>query len=147
MNCFRNLILQRTLSLVILCTALLTQTQILYACESMNDGPELVCCCGDHAAAGCPMADACAMQENAQQNQCCEVSYDSLTDAATMHSASTVDSLTLLLDGPQPPPVIEFQQLLPAYLQVAPRFSFSPDELLIISSDEHTYFLTRRLRL
>ena len=147
MDSFRNLILQRTLSLIILLTALLSQTQMLYACELMEGEPKRVCCCGEHAPAACPMEDACTMQEKADQNRCCEVSYEPLADEVMMNSPSTVDCLTLLLDGPQPPPDIEFQQLLAPSLQMISRLTLSSDEPLILSSGKQKYLLTRRLRL
>ena len=59
-----------------------------------------------------------AQHENTDEGRCCDVSQDSLTDDVVMtHSSSTVDFLTLLLDGPQPPPVIDYQELLSASLQ------------------------------
>lgn len=148
MALFRNLTFQRILSLTFLCTALLSQTQILYACEQMDGKPKLVCCCGESMSDGCPMSKSCAMHENSDEGRCCDVSQDSLTDDAVMvHSSSTVDFLTLLLDGPQPPPVIDYQELLPASPQANLRLAIPPHEPLLLSGGKQTYLLTRRLRL
>ena len=147
MDSFRNLNIQRTLGMVILFAALFSHIQLLYACDAMDGEPKHVCCCGEHVSAGCPMADSCAMHENATENQCCEVSYDAVTDEATINSTSTVDCLTLLLDGPQPPPVIEFQQFSPAPLQRLSQLTLAANQPLILSRGKHTYLLTRRLRL
>ncbi len=148
MALFRNLTFQRILSLIFLCTALLSQTQILYACELMDGKPKLVCCCGESMSDGCPMSKSCAMQENTDKGRCCEVSQDSLTDDVVMtHSSSTVDFLTLLLDGPQPPPIIDYQELLPTSPQANLRLAIPPHEPLLLSSGKQTYLLTRRLRL
>ncbi len=103
MNVFRHLYLQRTLSMLIFFVVLLSQIQTLYACDSMQGKPKQVCCCGDQDSAICPMADTCDMHEQTAKTSCCEVSYDVVTDAAMIHSVTTVDMLTLLLDGPQPP--------------------------------------------
>jgi len=147
MNVFRNLNLQRTLSIVVLFTALFSQIRLLYACDSMEGKPKQVCCCGEHDSAICPMADSCAMHENAQETSCCEVSYDTLNDIGMMNSASTADCLTLLLNGPQPPPVIDVQQFLPSPLPILSRLSPAANEPLIFSRGKQTYLLTRRLRL
>ena len=172
MAIFRNLTFQRILSLTFLCSALLSQTQILYACELMDGKPKLVCCCGESMPDACPMSKSCAMQdksvwsgfahevpeggwagiaqhENTEKGHCCDVSQDSLTDVASAHSSSTVDFLTLLLDGPQPPPpsVIDYQELLSASLQTTGRLAIPPHEPLLLSGGKQTYLLTRRLRL
>lgn len=149
MTLFRNLTFQRILSLFFLCTALFSQTQILYACELMDGKPTLVCCCGESMSDGCPMSESCAMQADADKGRCCDVSQDSLTDDAVMaHSSLTVDFLTLLLDGPQPPPIIDYQELLPTTSQQANlRLAIPPHEPLLLSSGKQTYLLTGRLRL
>ena len=147
MNIFRNLNLQRTLSMIVVFTALFSQIHTLYACDSMADTPKHVCCCGEHNSIACPMADSCAMHENTAETSCCELSYDILNDAGMMNSASTVDCLTLLLDGPQPPPVVDLQQFLPTPLPILSRLSLAADEPLIFSRGKPTFLLTRRLRL
>ncbi|WP_340122521.1 hypothetical protein [Methylobacter svalbardensis] len=147
MALFRNITFQRILSLTFLCTALLSQTQILYACELMDGKPKLVCCCGESMSDGYPMSESCAMQKNTDEGRCCDVSQDSLTDVVMTHSSSTADFLTLLLDGPQPPPVIDYQELLPASPQANLRLAIPPHEPLLLSSGKQTYLLTGRLRL
>jgi hypothetical protein len=147
MAIFRNLTFQRILSLIFLCTALLSQTQLLFACELMDGKPKLVCCCGESMSDACPMSDACAMQENMDQDHCCDVSQDSLTDVVMTYNPSTVDFLTLLLNGSQPPPLIDYQELWSASLQAHHRLAIPPHEPLLLSSGTHTYLLTRRLRL
>ncbi len=147
MNVFRNLNLQRTLSMVVLFAALLSQIQTLYACDSMEGKPKQVCCCGEHDSAICPMVDTCAMHKQIAETPCCEISYDTLNDAGMMNSVSTVDSLTLLLNSPQPPPVIDLQPFSLAPLQKLSRLPLATDEPLIFSRGKQTYRLTRRLRL
>ena len=147
MNAFRNFNLQRTLSMLVLFAALFSQIQIVYACDSMEDKPKRVCCCDKQDSAICPMADTCAMHVQMQETSCCEVSYDTLYDAGMINSASTVDCLTLLLDGPQPPPDIDDQQFFSAPLWITSRPSQTVNESLISSRGKQTYLLTRRLRL
>ena len=147
MNIFRNLTLQRTLSMIVLFTALFSQIHTLYACDSVADTPKHVCCCGDHDSIACPMADTCGMHEQTAKTACCEVSYDTLNDTGMINSASSVDYLTLLLDGPQPPPIVDVQQFSPVPLQTLSRLSLAADEPLIFSRGIQTYLLTRRLRL
>lgn len=147
MENFRNLTLRRKLILVFLCTTLLSQTQILFACEMMDGKPRLVCCCGEQHSDACPMTDACGLFENAEANRCCEVSHDTLTDEALMHGASTADLLAQLLDGPQPPPIIEFLPLVPNALALSSQPVPWPDEPSIVLTGKHTYLHTLRLRL
>jgi len=147
MNIFRNLNLQRTFSMIVLFAALFSQIQTLYACDSMEGMPKQVCCCGGHDSAICPMADSCGMHKQTAETSCCELSYDILIDAAMMNSTSTVDTLTLLLDGPQPPPVVEFQQFSPTPLPVLSRLLLATDEPPISNRGKPIYLLTHRLRL
>lgn len=105
----------------------------------------MVCCCDQAMPDGCPMTDGCAMQANSAQGQCCEVSQDSLTDVAVTHAASTAETLTLLLDSPQPPPPIAFQE---TYVFQQPLLlAVSPHEPLPISGDRPVYLRTLRIRL
>ncbi|WP_125219587.1 hypothetical protein [Methylomicrobium sp. wino1] len=146
MAIFRNLTLQRLLCLMFLVTALLSHTQILFACEKMHGKPKLVCCCDEAMSEACPMIDACAMQENLNQDQCCEVTQDSLTEVVMTHGSSTAELLTLLLDSPQPPPTIGFQEffdfLTPKLLSAAPPF-----EPFLLVGNRQIFLRTLRLRL
>ena len=148
MNVFRNLYLQYTLSIFILFVALFSQIQTLYACDSMEGKPKQVCCCGgEQDSAICPMVDSCAMHEQTAKTSCCEVSYDTLYDAGMINSASSVDNLTLLLDGPQPPPIVDVQKFSPLSLQKLSQLTLAADQPPIFSRGKYTYLLTRRLRL
>jgi len=147
MEAFRNFNLQRAMGIALLFTALFSQIQLLYACDLIDGEPQQVCCCGEHDSATCPMADNCGMHGNTAATQCCDVSYDVVTDASIMNCTSTADCLTLLLDGPQPPPVIEFKQVLPTSVQCLSQLSLCADECLQFNLSKPTYFLTRRLRL
>ena len=147
MHIFRQLIFQRTISLAFLFAVLLSQTQLLYACEQMDGKPKMVCCCDEHMSDTCPMATPCSMHEQDQQSKCCEVSYDSLSDVSMSQGTSTADYLTLLLDGPQPPPLISEQTLSLASLKASHKLVFPPDKSLSLNRGNQTYLLTRRLRL
>ncbi|MEE9413280.1 MAG: hypothetical protein V3V22_09550 [Methylococcales bacterium] len=132
-------------------TALFSQVHTLYACDSMADTLIHVCCCEEHNPIACPMADGCAMDENTTaETSCCELSYGIVNDAGMISSTSAVDCLTLLLNGPQPPSVVDlqqFQQFIPTPLPVLSRLSLAADETLIFSRGNPIFLLTRRLRL
>lgn len=147
MDVFRNLHLQRALSLIVLFAALFSQIQMLYACDSMEGKPKRVCCCGEHDSVICPMASACAMHEKTADNSCCEINYSTLNDVGMLNSASTADCLALLLIGPQPPPVIDVQHFLPEPLPILSKFFPTTDEPLLISRGNQIYLFTHRLRL
>lgn len=144
---FRNFNLRRILSILLLFGALFSQTQLLYACESMADKPKHVCCCGEHSSAVCPMAAGCAMNEEIEKTTCCEVSYEILNDVGMMNSVTTVDCLTLLLNCPQPPPDIGIAPFIQLPLPMLSRLFAVADQAQIYSRDTETYLLTRRLRL
>jgi hypothetical protein len=147
MKVLRNLYLQRSLSILILFVGLFSQIQTLYACGSTAAMPKQVCCCDAQDSAICPMTDTCDMHEQMAKTSCCEISYDTLNDAAMISSTSMVDTLILLLEGPQPPPIIDFQQLSPAHLPILSRLIPANDEPPISSRGKSIYLLTRRLRL
>jgi len=147
MTLFRNLNLRRILSILLLFAALFSQIQLLYACDSMEDKPKHVCCCGEHSSTVCPMAATCDMSEQLEKSSCCEVSYDILNDAGMINAASTVDCLTLLLNCPQPPPDISAGLFIQTPLPLLSQRSPVVDELLMFNGDKQTYLLTRRLRL
>ncbi len=147
MSGFRNLNLQRTVSLFILFTALFFQIHTLYACDSMDGKPKQVCCCGEHDSVVCPMADNCGMHEQMAESACCELSYDIVNDVAMTNSASTADTLTLLLDSPQPPPVVDLQNFSPRPLAILSRQILATVEPPISSRGKSTYLHTQRLRL
>ncbi len=133
--------------MLVVFTALFSQINTLYACESTTDTPKHVCCCGGNNSVACPMADSCAMNEKTVETSCCELSYDIVNDAGMMSSASTADYLTLLLDGPQPPPVVDIQQFTSSHLPILSQHSPAADEALIFSRSKPIFLLTRRLRL
>ena len=147
MYLFRNLTFQRTISLTFLFAVLLSQTQMLYACEKMDGKPRMVCCCDEQMSDKCAMATPCSMHEQTDQSKCCEISYDSLTDVSMTQGTSTADLLTLLLDGAQPPPLFSEQTLPIGLLKTNHRLLFPPDRPLSLSNGNHTYLLTRRIRL
>ncbi|MGR8930558.1 MAG: hypothetical protein ACU836_07945 [Gammaproteobacteria bacterium] len=142
---FRNLTLQRLLCCIFLGATLLSHTQMLFACEFMHGKPKMVCCCDEAMSDACPMTNGCAMQSNLSQNQCCEVSQDSLSDVAVTHAGSTVETLTLLLDSPQPPPPTAFRET-PVFLQ-ALSLILSPPKRVPISGGEPIFLRTLRIRL
>ncbi len=147
MTFFRNLNLRRILSILLLFATLFSQIQLLYACESMEDKPKHVCCCGEHSSTVCPMVANCAMSEQLEQTSCCEVSYDIINDAGMMNAVSTVDCLTLLLNCPQPPPDIAVEFFTATPLPLLSRLSLIDDLSRFFYRDKETYLLTRRLRL
>ena len=87
------------------------------------------------------------MHEQTDQSKCCEISYDSLTDVSMTQGTSTADLLTLLLDAAQPPPLFSEQTMPIGLLKTNHRLLFPPDKPLSPSSSNHTYLLTRRIRL
>ncbi|WP_051906374.1 hypothetical protein [Methylomarinum vadi] len=143
---FRNAILQRAICFIFLSAALLSHTQLLFACESMQGEPKMVCCCGDSMPDDtCPMSESCGMRHDSHQDTCCEVSQQALTDLAVTDASATVETLTLVLDGPQPPPLFDRRETT-----VFPQplfFAIFPHEPLPASGDGQIYLRTLRIRL
>jgi len=144
---FRSLHCRRTLSLLLLLATLFSQIQLVYACESMADKPKHTCCCEDNQANACPMLSNCAMNEQAKEQSCCEVSYDILNDTGITHSASAIDWLSSLLNAAQAPPDFIFTPIIPTPLPIASLYSFSTNTPAAFAHHKETYRITRRLRL
>jgi len=144
---FRNLHIRRTFSLLLLLATLFSQIQLVYACDSMADKPKHTCCCEDNQANVCPMLSNCSMNEQAKEQSCCEVSYDMLNDAGMTHSASSLDSLSSLLNAPQAPPDLVFTPVIQQALPILSWYSFSTNTHTAFARHKETYLVTRRLRL
>jgi len=143
----RSLHCRRTFSLLLLLAMLFSQIQLVYACDSMADKPKHTCCCEDNQSNICPMLNSCSMNEQAKEQSCCEISYDILNDTGITYSASTLDSLSSLLNAPQAPPDFIFTPIIPKPLPIVSWYSFSTNTLPAFAHHKETYLATRRLRL
>jgi len=113
----------------------------------MEDKPKHECCCGDHSSTVCPMVASCAMNEQAEKETCCEVSYEVINDSGVTNATSTVDILTLLLNCPQAPPDIGTALSTPTPRLMLSRLSPMTNEAQSFFRDQETYLFTRRLRI
>lgn len=147
MSWYRTLIFQQITVALLLFAALFSQIQVLYACDLRDGKPSHVCCCGKHTANDCPMQDSCAMHQNTLENKCCDLSYDLSTDNVMSNLPSTADTLTLLLDAPQPPPVIAPHPIANGCLRQLARLSPTATTPSPPDKGKQTYLVTRRLRL
>lgn len=144
----RNLFIRRVIVALFLLVGSLTQFQTLYACELMGDGkPKMVCCCdepGDMGVMGCEMDGACQDLAGLIDDSCCNVSYEP-SQVAQAPGTSTQSQQVLLLDAPQPPPILasfDFSDIVP--LSHAVRFVPRSSPPL---PDKPVYLLTSRFRI
>jgi len=147
MTHFRRLPLRYSISFFVLFAALFAQIQPLYACHLMDGQPKHSCCC-EQDMSHCPMADVtCAEDSQPQAMHCCDVSYETVIDAAVVNSVSVADCVGLLIGEPPPLLVISCLSFLKPSFPVSPRRRLLFSELTLLKSDIPAYFLTRRIRL
>jgi len=144
---FRRLPLRYSISFFVLFVALFAQIQPLYACHLMDGQPKHSCCC-EQDMSHCPMADVtCAEDSQPQAMHCCDVSYETVVDAAVVSSVSVADYVGLLIGEPPPLPVTSYHSFLKIAFPVSLQGCLLSSELALLKPDIPTYFLTRRIRL
>lgn len=126
----------------------MTQIQTLYACELMGDNkPKIVCCCDEPSDIGmmsCEKDGVCQDQAGMVSDGCCDISYQS-SQVAQASGASAQSRQVLLLDAPQPPPILasfDFPEIVP--LSHSVRFVPRSSPPL---PDKPVYLLTSRFRI
>ncbi len=135
----------RVIAPALLLAGLLMQTQVLFACDLMEDGPpQSTCCCGDQMDDGCEMGGGCTTQDSSASN-CCEIflghGSEIQATAAVFPPWSAV-----LLEAPQPPP----ESQLNTESAFRKSRSAAANSLIgssLASGGSHTYFVTGRLRI
>ncbi|MFV2055506.1 MAG: hypothetical protein ACC707_03520 [Thiohalomonadales bacterium] len=144
----RNRTLQRRIIATILFLGLFSQFQNVFACEYKDGKLQLVCCCDEPGdmSKDCEQNDACNDSgiPVTSEKTCCEVSFHAGLSATIIGTERHVPQV-LLLDAPQPPPL-----LTSFVLQALP----TPNYAIRINSElpptligSQTYRLTQRLRL
>jgi hypothetical protein len=141
---FRRLVIATTLFM-----GLFTQFQMVFACEYKDGNLQLVCCCensGDMSKS-CAENNQCAEQQAApisENTTCCDVSYQQAPSATAISSAQH-NQQVLVLDAPQPPPILaSFNlQTLPTANHTA---QFFTDVSLRVAGAQ-TFLLTQRFRI
>jgi len=140
---FRRLVIATTLFL-----GLFTQFQTVFACEFKDGKLQIVCCCdkaGDMSK-GCDNGGGCNDSAGLISSgmNCCETSYQPAPSAIAIAPDLHAQQV-LLLDAPQPPPIITSFDLktLPASRQTIGFLSASPPRV----TDTQTYLLTNRFRI
>ncbi len=101
---FRRLVLATTLFM-----GLFTQFQTVFACEFKDGKLQITCCCetsGDMSQ-GCDMGGGCDLPAGLvnSDGNCCETSYQAVPGVTAITPQLHVQQV-LLLDAPQPPPVL-----------------------------------------
>lgn len=160
MHFFRHNLVRRTTLLFLLSWGILAQVATVYACESENGKKQISCCCDNAIKKDCKhqqsktndnkceksnsdLGDNISLDTPAPSaSSCCEISYGA-TDTSIVSSGTLTAQQVVLLDAPQPPP------LLPSNLyglnfyrvslqdQLATNFTLTTD----------TYLTTQRLRI
>ncbi len=145
---FRRLVIAATLFM-----GLFAQFQTVFACEFKDGKLQPVCCCDDLSGKSGDMTKDCAEGDSCDNPQatptsdnttCCDVSYQQVP-GATAISPTQHSQQVLLLDAPQPPP------LLPSFNFNTSQASSQP---VIFSGNTptrvtgtQTYLLTQRFRI
>ena len=144
----RNSTFRRFVIVTTLFMGLFTQFQTVFACQFKDGKLQIVCCCdkaGDMSK-GCDKGGGCNDSAGPISNgmNCCETSYQpapgAIAIAPDLHAQQV-----LLLDAPQPPPILtSFDiQIFPALRQNIRFYSNHPPRV----TGTQTYLLTNRFRV
>lgn len=160
MDFFRHYLVRRTTLLLLLSWGVLTQVATVYACEAENGKKQISCCCENAINKDCKHQQSktsnnkCDKSSNdlgenlnldapvPSASTCCEISYGA-TDTSIVSSGTLTAQQVVLLDAPQPPPLLPsshyglsfYRVSLPG--QLATKFTLTTD----------TYLITQRLRI
>lgn len=146
MSPFRSTLIRRVVAVLFLLTGLVSQMQMVFACELMDGPPRTVCCCGDPITDGCEMGGGCKIHDGVRTNaDCCDVSIDRVSDVSAAGAVSPGSKISLL-DAPQPPP-FGLSSPVPETVPVANVATLAPTIPSWYSSGTHTYLVTNRLRI
>ncbi len=145
----RNRSFRRLVVATILFMGLFTQFQTVFACEFKDGKLQFVCCCDNSGdmSKNCAENDQCGEQPavpTSDNANCCDVSYQQAQSATAISSAQHSQQV-LVLDAPQPPPVLtSFDlQTIPTANHTA---QFFTDVSLQVTGSQ-TYLLTQRFRI
>lgn len=144
----RNSSFRRFVILTTLFLGLFTQFQTVFACEFKDGKLQIVCCCDEAGdmSMGCDMGGGCNDSTGLVTNgmNCCETSYQP-APSATATAPGQHAQQVLLLDAPQPPPILVSFDLktTPASRQIIGFLSATPPRV----TGTQTYLLTNRFRI
>ena len=143
---------KRYVTAFILLFGLLAQFQLVFACEFKDGKLQLICCCNETGDESVDMSKDCAQDENCSAaagsiNNCCNVSIN-LGPNTLSNNSHLQNPQVLLLEAPQPPPLVSTFQLGPIV----------PTNKIILNTGSHlaftainvgnqTYLRTLRLRI
>ncbi len=149
LNYFRHHSLRKSLWLIILFGSLFIQSQNLFACNLMDNGPQTSCCCDEDMSNGCPMGGGCTTSDDGVFSGCCDTStvvdagLQDLTISDSNHSKQVQS-----LDAPQPPPVLILTtHLLLPLTQVNNNIPINYFTRPEPTSGTSTYQITNRFRI
>lgn len=147
MTFFRIALFQRTFALLFLLIGLLSQSQVIFACNLMDGKTSTVCCCGEDMSRGCEMGGGCPMDEVPRTDAgCCEISVATLLDV-TMGAPGSAAGQVILLDAPRPPPFPVFGATASIRAPRPIALPSSPFRAPVARNGAAVYLVTNRIRI
>jgi hypothetical protein len=147
MTFFRSAFIQRTFALLFLLIGLLSQVQLVFACDLMDGKSSTVCCCGNDMSGGCEMGGGCPMGESIQAERgCCDISVDTISNVMMGTSDSAAARVTLL-DAPRPPPLPVFGAAGSILTPRSIALPSSPFRARATCDSTGLYLVTNRIRI
>lgn len=146
MTFFRSARPQRIVALLFLLTGLLSQVQVVFACDLMGGRPGAVCCCSDDMSEGCDMGGGCPLTEGMPTDAgCCDVSVGTLSEIS-MGAANFAAAQVTQLEAPRPPPASAYGAIVPL---AVPRIRLlsTPPRTPAPSRSAAVYLVTNRIRI
>lgn len=131
---------------------LFTQFQVVFACEFIDGKIQYVCCCDEQVAMtndlGCAKISGYLDEQQVGPASiaasCCEMSYQQIP-ATLAISSKLHDQQVLLIDAPQPPPILVsfMSQTMSAASQAGRNSIYSPARTM----GPRIYLLSKRFRI
>lgn len=144
----RALFFRRFVIMITLFMGLFTQFQVVFACEFKDGKIQFICCCDEAAdmSMGCDLGGDCndSVGPASSGANCCEVSYQPVPSATAIGPQQHIQQV-LLLDAPQPPPILTSFDLhiILASSQTVCFLTNIPPRV----TGTQTYLLTQRFRI
>jgi len=148
MNQIRSLKFRKWALIIFLIVGVFPQIQAVFACEKIDDRVQFKSDCmpmGDTSMPCVQMQDCLSGMEMTTSDECCDLTNDNTANVRNIAQNLSLEKI-LLLDGPQPPP------LIPSIIQIVQMNGSILYQRFIILSLDHfsvsdTYLQTQRFRI
>ena len=145
MKLFRNNILRKLITIVILFTSLLVQMRVIYACSLMDNAPQTSCCCDHQEDGTCLMGGDCNTDDGDPADNCCAVSVSVAKDLNLTNAGNAYPPDFSIFDTHYSPLTFDTHPVNYFSNKRSPRVSLDKTALGWYNGTD-TYLITLRIR-